>query len=37
MKHALFGPGAGCRFQPTCSHYAIECFQTLPFYKAVYY
>lgn len=22
--HALAGPGCGCRFTPTCSHYAIE-------------
>lgn len=21
---ALFGPGCGCRFAPTCSHYAAE-------------
>ena len=23
-KTALFGPLARCRFEPTCSHYAIE-------------
>ena len=23
----LFGPGAGCRFHPTCSHYAVESLQ----------
>ena len=22
--HALAGPGCGCRFTPTCSHYALE-------------
>lgn len=22
--HALAGPGCGCRFTPTCSHYAVE-------------
>ncbi len=22
--HALAGPGAGCRFTPSCSHYACE-------------
>ena len=22
--HALYGPAAGCRFYPSCSHYAIE-------------
>ncbi len=24
----LFGPTAGCRFQPTCSHYALQAIQT---------
>ncbi len=24
---ALLGPGCGCRFSPTCSHYAIEAIQ----------
>lgn len=24
VKHALLGPHAGCRFHPTCSHYARE-------------
>ena len=24
LKKLLFGPGAGCRFVPTCSCYAIE-------------
>lgn len=22
--HSLAGPGCGCRFTPSCSHYAIE-------------
>jgi putative membrane protein insertion efficiency factor len=22
--HALAGPGCGCRFTPTCSHYALD-------------
>ncbi len=22
--HVISGPGAGCRFYPTCSHYAVE-------------
>lgn len=24
LKQALLGPGSGCRYQPTCSNYAIE-------------
>jgi putative membrane protein insertion efficiency factor len=24
MLPVLLGPGCGCRFAPTCSHYAIE-------------
>lgn len=24
---AVFGPGSGCRFAPTCSHYAVEALQ----------
>ena len=24
LKHAFFGPGARCRFTPTCSEYAAE-------------
>lgn len=26
--HALGGPGCGCRFTPTCSHYAAEALAT---------
>jgi hypothetical protein len=26
--HALGGPGCGCRFNPTCSHYAAEAIAT---------
>ncbi len=25
---ALGGPGSGCRFQPTCSHYFLEAVET---------
>jgi uncharacterized protein len=24
----IFGPGCGCRFQPTCSHYVLEAVET---------
>jgi len=37
MKYALFGPNSGCRYQPTCSSYSIQCFQTLSLGKAFYY
>lgn len=26
--HALAGPGCGCRFTPSCSHYAIQALGT---------
>ena len=32
----FFGPQAGCRFLPTCSQYALECFQTHSFFRAVF-
>ena len=27
--------GSHCRYYPTCSHYAVEAFQRLPFWKAM--
>ena len=28
--------GCNCRFHPTCSAYAIQCFQEFPVHKAFY-
>ena len=28
MLHAIAGPGAGCRFEPTCSQYFLEAVKT---------
>jgi putative membrane protein insertion efficiency factor len=36
LKYVLFGPNAGCRYQPTCSNYAIDCFKEHPFFKALW-
>ena len=35
LKHALMGPGGGCRFRPTCSAYAIDCLRQLPLGRAL--
>jgi hypothetical protein len=35
ILHALF-PGLGCRFHPTCSEYAAECFATRAPWSALY-
>lgn len=31
---AIQGPDGGCRHEPTCSRYAMECFGIHPFFKA---
>ncbi|MEE2753390.1 MAG: membrane protein insertion efficiency factor YidD [Candidatus Latescibacterota bacterium] len=33
--HSIF-PGLGCRFHPTCSEYALECFTNWPPWTALY-
>lgn len=35
--HALFGPMAGCRFEPSCSMYALTCYKTMNVFKATWY
>jgi len=30
LKKYLLGPTAGCRFEPTCSAYTLECLRLFP-------
>ena len=36
LKQLILGPYARCRFHPTCSEYALECFQRFHLIKAIY-
>jgi len=36
VKQLIFGPYARCRFHPTCSEFALECFKTLPVHLAIF-
>ena len=36
LKQALLGPGSGCRYQPTCSNYAIEAIQRHGIWKGLW-
>lgn len=36
ILHFIGGPNAGCRFEPTCSRYAIEALKTHPLHRALW-
>lgn len=36
LKRVWLGPGAGCRFVPTCSEYALQCFKLQPAHRAAW-
>ena len=39
VYHYVISPclGPHCRFEPSCSVYAVTCFQRLPFFTACFY
>lgn len=34
VLHALLGPYTGCRFEPSCSQYALECYRKHNVFRA---
>ena len=36
LIRVIGGPGSGCRHEPSCSHYAIECYRVHSFVRATW-
>jgi putative membrane protein insertion efficiency factor len=34
LLNCLCGPNSGCRHEPSCSRYALQCFREYPFHHA---